>query len=374
MAVRAFVLAGLLGSTGAEWGQAPAPTSAPVPAPDADPFYLPPEAHAFAQQVTGPWQTTPMKLKAFLRALFLPKENGGLGIVYDNSRTRTVEEVWREGKANCLSMTAFFVMSVRSLGIRDQFAEALNTNHWRKVGSIINFERHVVALTPTPPQNDLIADFVPELRRRYGTYLVAVLPENRFKALFYSNRAVEALLDGDLPAAKAQAQRSLNSDPKSSVGWNVLGVVEAAMGNPGKAEEDYRRAIDLDSKDGAAIGNLETLLREQARFEEAAKYRQMGESVRKKDPYFHAFLAEEALGQGNMEEALNRVRLALKILPKDPDFHLLQARIKLADGDLDGAIKGLEDARRWSDPAERERWDRKLALIQNMKLGSNPIK
>lgn len=363
MVVRAFVLAGLLGLSGAGWGQAPPP--------EPDPFYLPPEAHAYAQKVTGTWETTPMKLKALLRAIFQPKDQGGLGMIYDNSRTRTVEEVWREGKANCLSMTAFFVMSVRSLGIRDQFAEALNTNHWRKVGSIVNFERHVVALTPTPPANDLIADFVPELRRRYGTYVVAVIPENRFRALYYSNRAVEALLDGDLPAAKVQAQRSLNSDPKSSVGWNVLGVVEAAMGDAGKAEEDYRKAIALEAKDGAAIGNLETLLRGQGRLEEAAKYRQLGESVRKKDPYFHAYLAQEALDQGNLEEASDRIRHALKILPRDPDFHLLKARVKMAQGDLDGAIKGLEDARRWSDPAERARWDRKLALIQDMKLGAN---
>ena len=133
-----------------------------------------------------------------------------------------------------------------------------------------------MAVIPVPPLNDLVADFVPELRKRAGTYQVEQIPEMRFRALFYSNRAIETLMDGDLPGAMAQTRRSLDSDPKSTVGWNVLGVVEAAMEHLVKAEEAYRHAIALDPKDGAPIGNLENLLRGQGRLEEAAQYREPG--------------------------------------------------------------------------------------------------
>jgi tetratricopeptide (TPR) repeat protein len=198
-----------------------------------------------------------------------------MGLTYDNGHTRTVEEVWRDGKANCLSMTAFYVAACRALEIQCTYAEALNTNHWRKVGNVIRYERHVVALASGPPSNDLIADFVPDLRKRFGTYVVAVVPENRFRALFFSIRAVEALSEGDLTGAKDQAQQSLDADPKSSVGWNVLGVVEVAMGEKDPAEVAYRKAMALDPCDGAPLGNMETLLREAGRMVEALSERDL---------------------------------------------------------------------------------------------------
>jgi len=359
MDIRPFMVAGILGAA-AQAQTAPAP---------GDPFFLPPEAKAFILKATGAAPTTQTKLQDLLQTLFQKRSEGGLGLVYDNTRTRTVAEVWSEGRANCLSLTAFFVAACRAIGIHEEFAEALNTNHWRRAGGIVRYERHVVALTPAPPHGDLIADFVPELRKRYGTYKVMVIPEARFRALFYSNRAVERLTEGDLGAARDQAQLSLESDPKSSVGWNILGVVHSAMEDTVKAEEAYRHAMELDKRDGAPIGNLEALLRNAGRVEEAQRYRALGETVRKKDPYFHAYLAEEALLDGDLAEAHTRIRSALKILPKDPDLLLLAARVRLAAGDLEGAIKSLQEARKYSDPSEQERYASKIEGIQGMKGG-----
>jgi Tfp pilus assembly protein PilF len=366
MDVRPLLIAGLLGLSPALAD--PPPETVLTQSPE-DPFYFPPEAQAYALRVTRLAGTENQKLQALLRAYFRPANMDGLAFTYDNARTRTVEEVWTERKANCLSLTAYFVASCRALGIPVHFAEALNTNHWRKVGPIVHFERHVVAVMPVPPMGDMVADFVPELRKAFGMYVVVIIPEARFRALYYSNLSVEALTAGDYETAKRQAQQSLEADPKCSVGWNVLGVVSGAMGDPEKAEDAYRRAMALDPKDGAPIGNLEMVLRNQGRLEEAAKFRQIGEQVRKKDPYFHAYLAEEALNEGDLAEAGSRIKAALKILPKDPEFLLFLARVKMAEGDLDAALKEIKLAKRWSDPAERARWDNKLAAIQSLKAG-----
>ena len=66
--------------------------------------------------------------------------DGGLGMVYDNTYTRTVAEVWRDRKANCLSLTAFYIAACDSIGIKANYDEALNTNRWRRVGSVIRFD------------------------------------------------------------------------------------------------------------------------------------------------------------------------------------------------------------------------------------------
>ena len=172
MDLRPLVLA-ILPGVAVLAAQAPAATPLVPAAPatdqaQADPFLLPKEARDFALRVTMSESMPRQKLHVLLRAIFRAKTEGGMGLVYDNSRTRTVAEVWTDGQANCLSLTAFFVMTCRAIGIRDEFAEAMNTNHWRKVGGIVHYERHVVALTPLPPASDLIADFVPELRKRYA--------------------------------------------------------------------------------------------------------------------------------------------------------------------------------------------------------------
>jgi Flp pilus assembly protein TadD len=329
-----------------------------------DPFALPATVKPFAMQVVANHQGTASKLRALLQAMFKPQEQGGLGIVYENSRTRTLEEVWNERKANCLSMTAFFVATCRSIGLDAKYAEALNTNRWRKVGPIIRFERHVVALSPLPPKEDLVADFIPSLRRRTGFYVVALLSESRFRALYHSNRAVELLSEGRGDEARKEAEISLAADPKCGMGWNIQGVVLAARDDLAGAEKAYRAALALDPRDSTAIGNMEILLRSLGRTEEAARYRLLGEEVRKKDPYFNAFLAEESLAEGNVEEAQRRIHVALGILPHEPEFFLLQARLRLLQGRMDDAVKDIQEAKRWASPGERERYDSKLALIR----------
>ena len=361
MPLHPFVVAGLLGTALAAPAQ-------PVVQPG-DPFYLPPEAQAFAPKACASGATDQQRMQEILRAMFRARADGGMGLTYDNAHTRTVEEVWREGKANCLSMTAFYVMACRSVKLPSKYAQALNTNHWRKVGTLVRYERHVVALLSMPPISDLIADFVPDLRKRIGSYVVAILPENRFRALFYSNRATEALTDGDLEEARTQAQLSLEADPRSSVGLNILGVVLAASGDPVKAEATFRHAMELDPKDGAPLGNLEALLLEAGRTEEAARFRVLAEKVRRKDPFFHAYLAEEALGEGDLKEAEARVGVALRLLPGEADFHLLHARIKLAQGDLEAASRAISAARERSAPGDRERYDGKLAYINSLQSG-----
>jgi len=339
---------------------------------EADPLAAPPEVQAFARKATAIHPQTKGKLQHLLEAIFRPVDEGGLGMVYDNTYTRTVDEVWRDRKANCLSLTAFYVACCESVGVHAQFAEALNTNRWRRVGQVVRFERHLVALVNMPPLEDMVADFLPQLRKRMGVYRVAVIPADRVRALFFANRAVELLDEGKSEEALGKAKASINTDARLSVGWNILGVVLKARGDAGAAENAFRRALALDPKDSSAIGNMEMLMREQARLQEVVHYRALGQEVRKKDPFFHAFLAEEAMVAGELDEAERRIRTALKILPREPEFFLTRARLNILFGKTDAAVKDLEEAQHWAVPEERERYDGKLAAIRAQQKGKEP--
>jgi tetratricopeptide (TPR) repeat protein len=331
-----------------------------------DPLAPPPELQAFARRQAMGAQTNRGRLQALLTSIFRPVEEGGLGIEYDNGRTRTVAEVWQERKANCISLTAFYVAACRTIGLEARYAEPLNTNRWRRVGNVVRFERHVVALAPLPPIEDAVADFLPNLRRRAGSYIVIPMAEDRFRALFYSNRAVELLDEGLQAEALEAARHSVQVDPTSAVGWNIQGVVLKNMDRTQEAEAAFRKAIALDPRDGTPIGNMEMLARSEGRMEEALKFRRMGAELRKKDPYYHAFLASEAIEEGHWEEAQAEIRWAIKLQPYDSEFFVSQARIQLQRGDVNGAEKSLEAARRWAVPGERERFDSKLAALKRM--------
>jgi Flp pilus assembly protein TadD len=346
------------------------PASLPPPGPPAvleDPLEAPEELTHFARKVTLNSTGVPQKLKALLLAIFRSQEEGGLGITYDASRTRTVKEVWLDRKANCLSLTALFVHACKSIGIQANYAEPINAGHWTRSDGLIRYERHLVAIAPVPPLDDMVADFLPQIQHRRGHYIVNLLPENRVRALWASNRAVEAMIEHNLPVAEAYVKESLAADPSCSVGWNTLGVINTQRHRVADAEECYRKALSLDPKDASVIGNMELLLKGDGRWEEAVKYRQLSLDLRKRDPYFQAFLAEEAVNENRMEEALKLIRSAIKLQPYDSDFYVIEAGIRLSLGRMEDAEKSLELARKWALPAQRNRFDNKLAALKQLK-------
>ncbi|NTW84626.1 MAG: hypothetical protein HGB30_00515 [Holophagaceae bacterium] len=331
-----------------------------------DPFEAPRELQAFARQQTLNQPSVTGKVGALLRAFFAPPEEGGLGITYDNSFTRTPIEAWRDRKANCLSLTALCVAACRSVGLEARYGESLRISRWRRVGTTIRYERHIVAVVPTGAiGQEIVADFLPEVRR--NATLVAPLEPRRVVALFYSNRAVELLEETKQEEAREAAFRSIQVDPKLGVGWNILGVVQRAQGQDAEAEKSFLKAMEADPRDGAPCGNLENLLRAQGRDAEAQVYRDRGLEVRKKDPFFNAFLAEEALADRHFEEAEKRIKQAIRLLSQEPDFHLIHARVCLALGKSKQAIKALEQARKWAMPEMQARLDAKLALLKGDK-------
>ncbi len=303
------------------------------------------------------------KVRALLQFTFNPVESGGLGMTYDNSRTRTVQEAWDERKANCITLTAYFVVACRFLGLEVGFAEAPGISNWRKTGPLIRHERHMVATLDQRPAGIAVMDFLPELRK--GFYVVDPISEARALALWHANRAVEALEQSDIPEAMAQANFAVSLPGAAGMGWNTLGVVRRHERDFEGAEQAFLKALELDPKEGAACGNLESLYREQGRHEEADRYRAQAHKLRAKDPYFHAFLARESMESGDLVQADKELDQAIRLMDREPEFFILRAQISMLAGRNERAVKALEQAKKWASPEERNRMDRKLAKIRN---------
>lgn len=328
-----------------------------------DPLEAPEELKAFAQQQTRATSDARAKLGRLVKAFFAPVEEGGLGMTYDNSYTRTVREGYRDRKANCFTMTAMYIACGQVIGVNAQFAESLRISHWRRAGATILYERHFVAVMGFESIGTArVADFLPEVRQ--GAQSLLLVPRRQALAMFHSNRAVELLNASRLEEALATARASVEVDPSHGGGWNVLGVVQQELGRVKEAEASFTKAMSLNTRDGIPCGNLENLLLTQGREQEAQVVRNRAMAARRKNPYFNAFLAQEALAAAQWDEAERRMKVALDILPHEPEFLLLLARICLAQGREKAAVKALELARKWAIPQDQPRWDAKLALLK----------
>lgn len=330
------------------------------------PFEAPEEMKEFVRRTTLVHTGMKPKLEALLRMTFANVEDGGLGLQYDNSRTRSVQEVWKERRANCLGLTAFFVASCRVMGLEASFAEAPGVSQWRKVGELVRNEKHMVAVLENKPSGLMVMDFAPEVRRNF--YNVIPIGEAKALAMFHSNRAVEALDAGLLNEALGEAKAGVAASPTVGIAWNVLGVVHRGLNDLPAAEEAFRRALVVDPLEGSACGNLENLCQVQGRGPEAEAFRNLGLNLRSKDPYFHAFLAKEALDRSDFKQARKELKTALKIYKHDPEFYVLMAQVEILSGEQKDAERALEEAKRWANPEDRARMDSKLAKIRNAGL------
>jgi Tfp pilus assembly protein PilF len=326
------------------------------------PFDAPAEMQAFVRRATLQFPTNSTKAQGLLRACFLPESDGGLGITYDNDYTRTVAEVWRDRKANCLALTAFFYAGCKAVGVETSFAESPSISQWRRVGSLIRHELHVVAIVRQLPLTDLVADFLPEMRK--GFYLVRPITELRARALFYSNRAVELVETGQAGDALALVGKAIAQDPSCGAAWNVQGVIQRALNDDAAAEQSFLRALAVNRKDGAAMGNLETLYRSNGQFEQALIYRRMAMMVRAEDPYFQAFLAEEATTSGDLDQAVKHLERAIKLQRQEPEFYLQLSRIHQLRGRSKDAVEVLSKGQKLMDPVEQEKFQGKLAKLR----------
>jgi len=331
-----------------------------------DPFWVPQELIAFARPRVALGAGDRAKAEALLRTLLWPEELGGLGIQYSNDRTRSVNEVWLERKANCLSLTFVYVMLAKQLHINAVFGESFEAVNWSRVGDVIRVEKHMVAVIRRHPLEDLVADFLPQTRDRYGNYFLDLITNARAKSLFYSNSAVEALIKNDKETAFEKITKALEVDPTSSQAWNIKGVLEKTYGNITSAMTSYKTAIRNNPNNVVAMGNLATLYVMEGLYEEAARLRAIESNLRKRDPYYFAFLASEAIEKDDWVNARKLIQRAIKIHPRDADFYVTLSHIYQAQNKPNEAIDALNKARNYVASDKTEKLD---SLIREYSAG-----
>jgi cytochrome c-type biogenesis protein CcmH/NrfG len=92
-------------------------------------------------------------------------------------------------------------------------------------------------------------------------------------------------------------------------------------GHPHMAEMAYAEAVRIDPDNLTALNNLARLFHKQERIEEALLIEEHVHKIRKKNPYYHALLANDAMFMKQYQSAIKHYRNAIRLDKKQHEFY-----------------------------------------------------
>jgi len=202
---------------------------------------------------------------------------GQLKLEYDSSRTRTAAEAFDARAGNCLSLVVMTAAFAKELGLQVRYQSAYVDETWSRNGNLLLRSGHVnVTLGPKLQDRGsraraITIDFLPSHEAQ--NLRAAEIPEQTIVAMFMNNRAVEAIVHGQLDDAYAWTRAALQRSPDFLPAYNTLGIVYTRRGHKGLAEASFRHVLERDPKHTRAMANLAEIYAGDGREAEAAALR-----------------------------------------------------------------------------------------------------
>ncbi|WP_374673439.1 hypothetical protein [Ideonella sp.] len=286
-------------------------------------FALSPAMRAYATQLLAPRRQGPEHQRRLITAL---QRDGLLHLEYDAARTRTASEAFEARAGNCLSLAIMTAALARELDLPVVFqAFDAGDDSFSRAPGLVVANGHVNLLLgrrlidrarDLGTSGQLVVDFVAstDAPTRGGT----VVDERRILAMFFNNRAAEALVAGDLDLAYASVRAALQQDAGFASAAITLGLVYQRRGLAEDAERALAHALALQPDNPQALANMALLLDSVDRPTDAARYHDALRRVERVAPFHYLDLGRAALARGDHTAA---IALLQRELARDPLYH-----------------------------------------------------
>ncbi len=310
------------------------------------PFEIDDEIRQLARDVTRDASSQGEKIQAVVNAIIGLAD---FSISYDWLSNKTAQEVFREGKGNCLAYSNLFVGMARAVGLDATYADVLFTERTTREAEIIVHSTHITAAVRQASGTGLI-DFTTNPERRYIGFeeiddLEAIANFYNNQGFLYGYFTETEDVDFDPLEKELEMYRlALEILPTFQRARNNLGVALRRRGRVDEAIEQYQLAIEHDPKYAEAHSNLGTAYMYQGRAEEALEEFRLAAKNAGSDGYVHHRLGVAYLQLARYQEAIKELRKALSKEPElaDARFHLGECYRRL--GDEKKAIEEYEAA------------------------------
>ena len=312
--------------------------------------------------------------QALLDSLY---SRSALQLEYDAQHTRTAAEAFDARRGNCLSLVLMTAVFARSLDLPVRFNSVHVDEQWRRSGRFDVLSGHVnLSLARAPADRSSVStvsdlwtiDFLPadELVGQRSREI----SERTVLAMFFNNRAAEQMMQGQLDEAYWSVRAALAHDPHFVGAYNTLGVIYRRHAQPVLAETVFRHVVALEPNSPVGLLNLQLVLRDQGRVDEAGAVAERLAKLKSDPPYKFFDLGLAALRAGQFQEAKRQFKREIERMAFVHEFHFSLALAHYALGELDDARQQLALAREYSvSSQDRLQYDSKLANLRGARSG-----
>lgn len=288
-------------------------------------------------------------------------------LAYDDS-TSSAEETFRNKRGNCLSFTNMFIAMARYLGIKARYQEVAIPPDWSMTGQSYLFSQHVNVLVETRHSHQTVTRIVDfNTLRASGEDQTRVISDQRARAHYFNNIAVEFMLAADTLRAFANFRASLNEDRTFSSAWANLGNLYRRESYLEYAEVAYLEALRNAPDNLIAMSNLANLYVEEEKPELARGYLDKVHLHRMKNPYYRYQIANTAFMEGDYQTAIDNLEYATRLKKNEEKFCVLLSLSYLMSGDKKEAARWMRKAEeRAVEFQDRQKYHRKFNVIMEI--------
>lgn len=315
-----------------------------------DPLEVSPELRGFIDQAVEGDSGGRERILSIVEAIL---DEDGIGLTYDPDATHTATEAFRSGVGNCMGFSNLLIASARELGLNARYELVSHRLRWDKVDDVLVGTLHV-RVVGFASGRKMVFDFYP-LPLEPGS-VAEVLLDSEAKAHHLNNLAADAMRDGNAAEAYGLLHKAIQTSPTVGFVWSNLGLLLLRHDMVQAAEAAFLEAIAIEPDRMSALSNLQRLYYLQGRDAEARELAIRLEEYRQNNPYYHAWLGDEAFVQGNFEQAVEHFEDAIRRRKDESYFYFRLSDGYEALGMRDAAARAYTKAREIEEP--RDGWRR----------------
>jgi len=307
------------------------------------PYEIDDEIRQVAHEITLNHYDDRAKARAIINKII---DLTGLSISYDWLSNKTAQEVFRQGRGNCLAYSNLFVGMAREVGMEAVYVDVTMIERISREAEVIVNNGHITAGYMVGSQVRII-DFTRTPEREYIGY--KVIDDLEAIANYYNNQGflygyfVENEghdLDFD-PAVKEveMYELALEIMPTFHRARNNLGVALKRRGRIEEAIEQYKMAIEIDPHFADAHSNLGAAYYALGRNEDAVLEFELATKNAGSNAYFFHHLGVVQYQLKQYDEAIEQFKKAISREPLLAEARFFLAECYMKQGDKKKAIE-----------------------------------
>jgi Tfp pilus assembly protein PilF len=265
------------------------------------------------------------------------------------SKTLTAQQALEHNTGNCLTLALLTNALAQTTHVGVYYELAKTPPVFQRENGYLLTSQHIQTVIYEKKVGGIFYSSKPlKLKIDYfstaGSRTLRRVSEEEFRAMYYSNVAAEALVEGYSKKAYWYLKKALQIDENNPIALNMLAVLYRDLGYDQYAEQVFIHGLSLAKNQLELLSNYRHFLLTHNRLQEAQELADYIDDYDDPDPFKWIDIGDQALRQGQHRQALNYFQKARRQAP-----YLHEAAVGLAKayfnlGQKKQALEAMKEA------------------------------